>query len=222
MSAPRWVRRGPGVVGVGYAVMVPRGWVQIPGQLQPEMAFDAVVDQLGSVLGGEVPPEFAQRVGSGLIEARAADVDGHVLDSYVTAGPLPDTGTTASIVVTVVPVTARSTDDLDRLLLGRVGRGATALGVGGEPAVVWSETGGGQPARDSPSRVVRRRTMLSRVTGQRDRLMSATLTVLETRERTADTAAASDAVADALVELFDAMLTTVRWLDAEGRVITDR
>lgn len=225
MTAPRWVRRGPGVVGEGYAIMVPRGWVQIPGRLRPEMAFDAVVDQLGSVLGGEVPSEFSQRVGSGLIEARTADAAGSVIDSFVTAGPLPGTGTTASVVVSVVPVTPRSSDDLDRLLIGRVARGATALGVGGEPAVVWDESLGHGPPRASSGRVVRRRTALSRVTGRLDRLASATLTVLEDSE--GDPAPSipredHEAVADALVGLFDAMLTTVRWLDAEGRVITGR
>jgi hypothetical protein len=222
VTGPRWVRRGPGVVGVGYAVMVPRGWVQVPGRVRPETAFDAVVDQLGSVLGGEVPVPFAQRVDSGLIEADAADADGRVLDSYLTAGPLPDTCLTASVVVAVVPVTPRPTKDLDRLLLRRVARGATALGVGGEPAVLWDESVGGEPTRDSSGRVVRRRTALSRVTGQLDRLVSATLTVFETTDLATGTTTDDADVADALVELFDAMLTTVRWLDAEGRVITDR
>jgi hypothetical protein len=118
--------------------------------------------------------------------------------------------------------------DLDRLLLARVAAGATAVVVGGDPAVTWeletrapseTETETETEPESGSGRVLRRRAVLARVVGQENLLVSIVLTVV------ADTGpytAGRHEVVDAFTELFDAMLTTVRWRDGAGRLITDR
>lgn len=214
-SAPR-----EGGIAHSYLLMKPPGFVHVPGGVQAEVALDAVVRQLGDA---EVTPEFENAFGAALSSVVEADGAGVVLDSFVTAGPLQETGMTASIVVASVPVRDGSDADLDRLLLGRVTRGADALAVGGEPAVAWDDEPPSQPrAGAQPNgRVLRRRTALSRVTGADDVLVSLVLMVVEAREVGLDQGVTRQ-IADALVELFDAVLTTVRWVDDHGRVLSDR
>ena len=66
--------------------------------------------------------------------------------------------------------------------------------------------------------------MLSRVPGDDEVVISFALLVAQLGAATSPDVSEdeTEAVADALVELFDAMMTTVRWLDDQGRVITDR
>jgi hypothetical protein len=66
--------------------------------------------------------------------------------------------------------------------------------------------------------------VLSRVPGDDEVVISFALLVAQLGAATSPDVSETEtqSIADALVELFDAMMTTVRWLDDQGRVITDR
>jgi hypothetical protein len=213
VSGARYVSRGSGAVGASYSVVVPPGFLRIPGGAGPETALALVTEQLGeSDLGAEFETRFVDAL------RRVGEADRHhvVLDSYVTAGPVPDVGVACSIVFAAVPTVSGPHSDLDRLLLSRVAAGATAAAVGGDPAVTWElET----RAPDGPEHVLRRRVVLARVVGHDHLLVSIVLTVVADAR---DDSPARGEVADAFVELFEAVLTTVRWRDEAGRLITDR
>jgi hypothetical protein len=149
---------------------------------------------------------------------------GRILDTYVTAGPVPGCGVSLSIVVTSLSFDDRRQHARPRESFEGAPGGQSLL-VGGEPAISVSSASldprWSGPAR---SRVLRAKTVISCVPGDDDVLISFAVMVAQL-----DGAASPDtsedetqAVADALVELFDAMMTTVRWLDDQGRVITDR
>ena len=213
MNGAGYVTRDSGPRGASYSVVVPPGFIRIPGGAGPETALAAVLDQLYETSPG---PEFETRFVEALRRIGDADVHHAVLDSYITAGPVPDAGVACSIVFAAVPVTRSAHSDLDRLLLARVAAGATPTVVGGDPAVSWELEAAAPHERE---RVLRRRAVLARVVGHDHLLVSIVLTVVadeapETRGR--------EEVADAFVELFDAVLTTVRWRDDGGRLITDR
>jgi len=213
MSGTRYVGRDSGARGASYSVVVPPGFVRIPGGAGPETALALVREQLPEV---EPSPEFETRFVDALRRAGEADTHHAVLDSYITAGPLPDVGVACSIVFAAVPTIPSEHSDLDRSLLARVAAGATATAVGGDPAVTWELETQAPHERD---RVLRRRAVLSRVVGQDDLLISIVLTVVAD---TGPDVPGRGEVADALVELFEAVLTTVRWRDEQGRLITDR
>jgi hypothetical protein len=230
MPAPVAERGRVAGTAEAYAMMLPRCFVQVSAP-DAEAAGD----------GGEIDPaawkQFEQRRARLTEPPPSAGIEGLVLDAFVTAGRIPDSDTTASLVVVLVPTTPGPAADLDRLLLARVARGASAVVVGGEAAVAWDghdERPGGptsSPWGDG-GEVLRRRTVLARVAGTDHLLVSFSFTVVrgqapdEGRGTTAPGVPSppdeTEAVADALVELFDAMMTTVRWLDEQGRVITDR
>lgn len=213
MTRAGYVRRRPDSRGASYSVVVPPGFVRIPGGAGPETALALVLDQLPVT---EALPEFETRFVDAMRRVGEADAHHAVLDTFVTAGPLSGVGVACSVVFAALPTLASEHSDLDRLLLARVAAGATALVVGGDPGVTWElET----RALAGPEKVLRRRAVLARVVGNDDLLVSIVCTVVgeggpEAPERRE--------VADALVELFDAMLTTVRWRDDRGRLITDR
>jgi hypothetical protein len=213
MSGARYVSRDSGARGASYSVVVPPGFVRIPGGAGPETALATVLDQLGET---HPAPEFRTRFVDALRRAGEADAHHAVLDSYITAGPVPDVGVACSVVFAAVPTVPSQHSDLDRLLLARVAAGATAVVVGGDPAVTWElET----RAPHDPGRVLRRRAVLARVVGHDHLLVSIVLTVVADAR---DDSPARGEVADAFVELFEAVLTTVRWRDEAGRLITDR
>jgi len=207
-----------------YSIVVPRGFVR--AETPPER---------GAATAGDVDPaawrDFQQ------MRARLSELDSpgeleaFVLDAFVTAGRVPGIGATASLVVTIVPTVPSPAADLDALLLARVARGGRPLVVGHESAVAWDSVSG-QDAPVGDENVMRRRTVLARVAGSDHLLASFTLTLISPHASPDLGSAPSpgphgpdsetEAVADALVELFDAMMTTVRWLDEQGRVITDR
>jgi hypothetical protein len=229
-------------VAASYSIVVPPGFVRVPGGLDAREAAAVVAAQLGEAPASETgaaTPDWRLRFGSALGRALAADVHGRVLDSYLTAGPLPGTDVVCSIVVATVPVTRSGHADLDRLLLRRVAtHGAEPFVLAGDPAVVWDDFGGNTASgdegdgRDGAAGLtpLRRRTVLARIAGHDDRLISLVLTVGAAASAEAspgDVDADTDAdargrIADALVDVFDAMVSTFRWRDAESRLVTDR
>jgi len=244
VSAAGYVGRTAETVATSYSIVVPPGFVRVPGGVEAPVAVQAVATQLGELPGvgtAPAPEDWRLRFGSALERALAADVDGHVLDSYLSAGPLPGTDIVCSVVVAAVPVTRSEHADLDRLLLHRVAtHGATPRVLAGDPAVVWDDpdagspsptSGGTRPPGTSDLTPLRRRTVLARVAGHDDRLLTLVLTVGSAAApgpAPADAAGESDLdsartrIADALVDVFDAMLSTFRWRDAAGRLVTDR
>ncbi|KQO47861.1 hypothetical protein ASG28_10660 [Frigoribacterium sp. Leaf415] len=192
---------------------------------------------------GTAPDDWRLRFGSALGRALVADVNGRVLDSYLSAGPLPGTDVVCSIVVATVPVTRSEHADLDRLLLRRVAtHGATPFVLAGDPAVVWDDPATEAPPSGAHSALdetadltpLRRRTVLARVAGHDDRLVTLVLTIgsaeagvtasgeSATETETEPDADARTRIVDALNDVFDAMLSTFRWRDADGRLVTDR
>jgi hypothetical protein len=214
-----------GPVADAYAMAVPRTFVRVttPGE---------IVTPPGSHLEAVQWAQFEQMRARLSESSPQRGMDGLVLDAFVTAGRMPGLDGTASVLVTLVPTAPGAGADLDRLLLARVARGAEAMVVGHEAAVAWNGDRDGTRAEVADDRVLRRRTVLARVAGSDCLMASFTLTVVsgraaaglglasQPRPRRLDEE--SIEVADALVELFDAMMTTVRWLDDQGRVITDR
>lgn len=214
-----------GPVADAYAMAVPRTFVRVttPGE---------IVTPPGSHLEAAQWAQFEQMRARLSESSTQRGMDGLVLDAFVTAGRIPGLDGTASVLVTLVPTAPGAGADLDRLLLARVARGAEAMSVGREAAVAWNGDRDGTRAEVADDRVLRRRTVLARVAGSDCLMASFTLTVIsgravaglglasQPRPRRPDEE--SIEVADALVELFDAMMTTVRWLDDQGRVITDR
>jgi len=214
-----------GPVADAYAMAVPRTFVRVttPGE---------IVTPPGSHLEAAQWAQFEQMRARLSESSTQRGMDGLVLDAFVTAGRIPGLDGTASVLVTLVPTAPGAGADLDRLLLARVARGAEAMSVGHEAAVAWNGDRDGTRAEVADDRVLRRRTVLARVAGSNCLMASFTLTVVsgravaglglasQPRPRRPDEE--SIEVADALVELFDAMMTTVRWLDDQGRVITDR
>ncbi|MBD8660588.1 hypothetical protein IFT72_10355 [Frigoribacterium sp. CFBP 8754] len=214
-----------GPVADAYAMAVPRTFVRVttPGE---------IVTPPGSHLEAAQWAQFEQMRARLSESSTQRGMDGLVLDAFVTVGRIPGLDGTASVLVTLVPTAPGAGADLDRLLLARVARGAEAMSVGHEAAVAWNGDRDGTRAEVADDRVLRRRTVLARVAGSDCLMASFTLTVVsgravaglglasQPRPRRPDEE--SIEVADALVELFDAMMTTVRWLDDQGRVITDR
>lgn len=238
MSAAGYVGRTAGTVAASYSIVVPPGFVRVPGGLDAPEATAVVAAQLGELAeseAGAATADWRLRFGSALGRALSADVHGQVLDSYLSTGPLPGTDIVCSIVVATVPVTRSGHADLDRLLLRRVAtHGAEPFVLAGDPAVVWddfdSDTASGGTGDRSDGVVgltpLRRRTVLARIAGHDDRLISLVLTVgVAARAEAAPGDADADArgrIADALVDVFDAMVSTFRWRDAESRLVTDR
>ena len=236
MSTAGYVGRTAGTVAASYSIVVPPGFVRVPGGMGTPDATAFVVAQLGDQPDsgtGTAHDGWQLRFGSALDRALVADVDGRVLDSYLSAGPLPGTDVVCSIVVATVPVTWSEHADLDRLLLRRVAtHGANPIVLAGDPAVVWNDSGGQSEPDGRTARLggaadltpLRRRTVLARITGHHDRLITLVLTI---GSATADVSDESDLdarrrIVDALTEVFDAMVSTFRWRDAEGRLVTDR
>jgi hypothetical protein len=234
-------------VAASYSIVVPPGFVRVLGGLDAGDAVAAVAAQLGEQpdLGTVPAPEdWRLRFGSAFERALAADVHGRVLDSYLSAGPLPGTDIVCSIVVATVPVTRSGHADLDRLLLRRVvTHGADPFLLAGDPAVVWDDLAGDTPSLDGDTAsvaesdgrgpvagldVLRRRSVLARVAGHDDRLISLVLTIGSATAAEAASgeihgdADARGRIVDALVDVFDAMVSTFRWRDAESRLVTDR
>jgi hypothetical protein len=223
-------------VAASYSIVVPPGFVRVPGGIDAPDAAAFVASQVGDQPDSgtaTTPDDWRLRFGSALGRALAADVDGRVLDSYLSAGPLPGTDIVCSIVVATVPVTRSEHADLDRLLLRRVAtHGAAPFVLAGDPAVVWDDA---RPAVSPESTCatgdetadltpLRRRAVLARIAGRDDRLLTLVLTI---GSATAAAAKETDTtgrtpIVDALVEVFDAMLSTFRWRDTEGRLVTDR
>lgn len=240
MSAAGYVGRTAGTVAASYSIVVPPGFVRVPGGLDAQEAAAVVAAQLGEPPASETgaaSQDWRLRFGSALGRALAADVHGRVLDSYLTTGPLPGTDVVCSIVVATMPVTRSGHADLDRLLLRRVAtHGADPFVLAGDPAVVWNDSGvdtasgGERDGRDGVGGLapLRCRTVLARIAGHDDRLISLVLTVgVAARAEAApgDVDVDVDArgrIADALVDVFDAMVSTFRWRDAESRLVTDR
>ena len=246
MSGAGYVGRTAGTVAASYSIVVPPGFVRVPGGMDAADAAAFVAAQLGDQTApgtGTAPDDWRLRFGSALGRALVADVNGRVLDSYLSAGPLPGTDVVCSIVVATVPVTRSEHADLDRLLLRRVAtHGAAPIVLAGDPAVVWDDPAAealpeGAPAAPNEAAdltPLRRRTVLARVAGHDDRLVTLVLTigsaqagVTASGESATETEPEPDAdartrIVDALTEVFDAMLSTFRWRDAEGRLVTDR
>jgi hypothetical protein len=223
-------------VAASYSIVVPPGFVRVPGGIDAPDAAAFVASQVGDEPDSgapTTPDDWRLRFGSALGRALAADVDGRVLDSYLSAGPLPGTDIVCSIVVATVPVTLSEHADLDRLLLRRVAtHGAAPVVLAGDPAVVWDDARPAvspestRPSGDETAALtpLRRRTVLARIAGHDDRLLTLVLTIgsaSAAASKETDTAVRTPIV-DALVEVFDAMLSTFRWRDAEGRLVTDR
>ena len=155
MSGARYVSRSSGAVGASYSMVVPPGFVRIPGGASPAAALAAVQDQLGDADAGH---GFETRFVDALCRVGEADVHQAVLDSFVTCGAVPVVGVACSIVFAAVPTVPSPHSDLDRLLLARIAAGATGVDVGGDPAVTWElET----RAPDVPEHVLRRRVVLA-------------------------------------------------------------
>ena len=244
MSGPGYVGRTAGTVAASYSIVVPPGFVRVPGGMDAPDAVAFVAVQLGEQpdLGTEATVDDWQlRFGSALASALAADANGRVLDSYLSAGPLPGTDIVCSIVVASLPVIRSEHADLDRLLLRRVAtHGAAPIVLAGDPAVVWDDPAAEAPpqgALAAPDEAadltpLRRRTALARVAGHDDRLVTLVLTIGsaqagatasgESATETEPDAHARARIVDALADVFDAMLSTFRWRDAEGRLVTDR
>ena len=244
MSGPGRVGRTAGTVAASYSIVVPPGFVRVPGGMDAPDAVAFVAVQLGEQpdLGTEATvDDWRLRFGSALASALAADANGRVLDSYLSAGPLPGTDIVCSIVVASLPVTRSEHADLDRLLLRRVAtHGAAPIVLAGDPAVVWDDPAAEAPpqgALAAPDEAadltpLRRRTVLARVAGHDDRLVTLVLTIGSAQagatasgESATETEPDADArarIVDALTDVFDAMLSTFRWRDAEGRLVTDR
>lgn len=246
MSGAGYVGRTAGTVAASYSIVVPPGFVRVPGGMDAPDAAAFVAAQLGEQPDLETeatPDDWRLRFGSALGHALSADVNGRVLDSYLSAGPLPGTDVVCSIVVATVPVTRSEHADLDRLLLRRVAtHEAAPFVLAGDPAVVWDDPAAEAPpqgAHAAPDETadltpLRRRTVLARVAGHDDRLVTLVLTIGSAQ--TGATASGESAtgpepepdadartrIVDALTEVFDAMLSTFRWRDAEGRLVTDR
>jgi hypothetical protein len=232
-------------VAASYSIVVPPGFVRVPGGLDAREAAAVVATQIGEPSAAEkmsAPEDWRLRFGSAFERALAADVHGRVLDSYLSAGPLPGTDIVCSVVVATVPVTRSRHADLDRLLLRRVAtHGAEPFVLAGDPAVVWDDPAGDTSALDGDTATagggdmaddvagltpLRRRTVLARVAGRDDRLITLVLTVGSTTTaeaaRSDVTSDAQRRIADALADVFDAMVSTFRWRDAESRLVTDR
>jgi hypothetical protein len=248
VSGAGYVGRTAGTVAASYSIVVPPGFVRVPGGMDAPDAAAFIAAQLGeqSDLGSEATPDdWRLRFGSALGRALVADVNGRVLDSYLSAGPLPGTDVVCSIVVATVPVTRSEHADLDRLLLRRVAtQGAAPFVLAGDPAVVWDDPATEAPPPGAPAAPdetadltpLRRRTVLAHVAGHDDRLVTVVLTIgsaqaavtasgesaTETETEPEPDADARTRIVDALAEVFDAMLSTFRWRDAEGRLVTDR
>lgn len=198
-----------------YCLVVPPGFIRIPGDAST--APEDVLEQLA--FEGEVPASTDEFV-TFLNEVESHDPHRLVQESYVAVSDAFATDVHCSFVVARLPVKDPTRGDLDSLLLSRVRRGATATSLGGEPAVVWeSDAGDVRTVGSRRSRLLRRRTVLGRIRGSRLALIAVSLTVTApARDERPD----DDTVAAAFAELFDAVVTTFRWIDGQGAVISDR
>jgi hypothetical protein len=218
MTAEMFVPRAGGARGISYRLAVPPGVLRLPGHVLDQLPLiEAQLDRAD--LAAEVGRAVAALSASGPLAAT------NVLDSYVTAGVLPDCGLAMSVVVSATSLSQEKRHGMTADFAHRGGPGRAALTVGGEAAVVLEaplSTAG--RALIGVGRVLRTKTVLSRVLGDDEVVISFALLVAQLGAATSPDVSETEtqSIADALVELFDAMMTTVRWLDDQGRVITDR
>jgi hypothetical protein len=218
MTAEMFVPRAGGARGISYRLAVPPGVLRLPGHVLDQLPLiEAQLDRAD--LAAEVGRAVAALSASGPLAAT------NVLDSYVTAGVLPDCGLAMSVVVSATSLSQEKRHGMTADFAHRGGPGRAALTVGGEAAVVLEAplSTAGRPVTGG-MRVLRAKTVISCVPGDDDVLISFAVMVAQLEGGASPDTSEDEtqAVADALVELFDAMMTTVRWLDDQGRVITDR
>lgn len=214
--------RTPQSVAMSYSIIVPPGFVRIPGGGDASVSTEALISQLPT---GMLSETAATDVRSELAGVFARDKARSVIDSFIIPGLIPGLELACNVVVALIQVPSDRQSKLDVHLLGLVAsRGAIAGSIGGDPAVVYDEVMVGEESSpaDSPFQVVARRTAVTRMAGVDDHLLTFVLTV--GRVKASDDASAQNredenVVVDALVVLFDSMLASVRWLDERGHFL---
>lgn len=161
--------------------------------------------------------------GARLQRVAEADNDRRLLDAFTTAGPLPSTEITASVTVSTAEITAEAGADPDQLLLARLTTepGATIVDLDGAVAIRWAPPDAAPDHPDAPdARTLDQEILLARIPGHDDLLLAIVLSVITTLvTNEADVLDAERAIAHALGEVFDAMLSTFRWTDPARRLL---
>ena len=215
-----YVSRGSPVSARSYRLAVPPAVIRLPGAVHLQDILQLVREGADERDG----PGISHSGVSATTSLEELASLGRVLDTYVTAGPVPGCGVSLSIVVTSVTVEDAGQRAGPRESFAGA-RGRQSLLIGGEPAIcVSSVSSGAEWPVTGGMRVLRAKTVISCVPGDDDVLISFAVMVAQLEGGASPDTSEDEtqAVADALVELFDAMMTTVRWLDDQGRVITDR
>ena len=198
---------------VSYSLLIPLGWIRVPGGLDRDSTLAAVRGQVDDADGAA--RGWRDEIGPVLDEAFRSDTGRRILDAYVPQGPLPGTSVTCSLVVSVVDLGPPGGDP-DQLLLHRAAsRGGELLDLDGSPAVRWAEpTGAARPATPAGVHELARDHVLARVPGRADLLLGLTTTVAcgDPCEGASPPAEVQQLV-EALRLLFAAVVASFAWVE---------
>lgn len=200
-----------------YTFALPAGWLHVPkGDYATwmERTLEAVPAPT------QASDSWRAEVGTLFEEARAADHTQSVLDSYMTAGPLPGTSVAASMTISRVSMTVADGHSTSDILLARsLAAGAEVIEVARTAAVLVPLESAAPPV-DRSARVLSSTGAFIEVPGHADFIIAIVFTVVsEHPEVLEELRHAERNVNEALLTLFRALLATFRWADADGRVL---
>jgi hypothetical protein len=188
----------------GYALVLPPGWARIPLRTGTEQTIDAIVDRTFSGLPRDQVASFRRDLQLRLRELTAAARRGNGLDVYLPTERLH--GFTAAASFVVAEVAFDSTERLEpAMLIARLtdAEDSSPVQVGGVVGVRSERVAARRPdgGEDFGSRRV---DYAFPVPGNDDRWVLVSFSTIGQGDP-------ADALADLLVELFDAIMTTFRW-----------
>lgn len=198
----------PSAHGTGFRLVLPPGWVRIPLRQDSDQAIDAILEPKFAGLPtdryGPVRAELRKRILAQVATARA----NHGIDLYLPIEQIGGVTVAASVVAGIVGFPASESATAEDVLVQLAARteGARVTEVDGAGAVrserVVPAEDGGDDARGFGSRRV---DYVAAIPDESDRWLTLSFSTLADGDPTGP-------VADLLVELFDAIVGTLRWV----------
>lgn len=197
------------VAQVGYQLVLPPGWIRIPLREDPEPIVDAILDRSFSNLPadrfGPLRAELAKRILAQIALAR----DNEGIDLYVPVERMHGQTIAASFVVGLMSFHSAEVPEAEDVLAHYAAQsdGAELMDLGGAAAVRTERVVAADPAAgpDAVESVGSRRVdYVTAIPETRDAFLSVSFS-------TPGDGTPDGEVAQVLVELFDAVMSTFRW-----------
>lgn len=199
------------MTGVGYRLVLPPGWVRIPLRDDPGASVDAILDKSFRDLPKDKYGPIRSELRKSLMKQVDAARDNEGVDLYLPVERVHGATIAASFVVSVVAINGVETPQPEDVLTALVSNsdGASFADVDGAPAVRTETVVAPVEGADDESQFGSRRvSYLVAIPEGLDRWMSATFSTVGDGDPEGD-------VATLLIELFDAVMSTLRWMQPE-------